>query len=79
MTYGDGVEIERLRAENARLRALLKEVRDCADRGGDKFDIMRIVDEQSTRQKPENLGYCPIDGKQCDCIMPCSLDGQRGD
>lgn len=29
------------------------------------------VDEQTTRQKPENLGYCPIDGKECDCIIPC--------
>lgn len=33
------------------------------------------ADGQS-RQRPENLGRCPIDGKECDCIMPCSIDGQ---
>lgn len=23
------------------------------------------------------MGYCPIDGKECDCIVPCSLPEMR--
>lgn len=29
-----------------------------------------------SQRKPEPLGRCPVDGKECDCIMPCSIDGQ---
>ena len=42
-------------------------IRDCRNRNecgcifGDALD--------GRRQKPENLGNCPIDGRECDCIM----------